>query len=270
MVKKLMVSVLLAQTVYGADPLLSELKEALLQAKRQKAATDAQLEADSWISPLTLSATAQKTKESGSDVIENKNVGVSWSQDIFRSGGIDALIQKARASGRVELIGIDMEQAGYLKNIYTYWAQARRDALMVKQDTLTLQNREIDLEIIKKQYEVGNKDITDLNRAILDQGWGAFRSMLTYKAGWTGAQLIAVPAHYTSQTCPCCGHVSADNRTTQARFACVQCGLENHADVVGAINILARGHRVLACGEPVQSDHSTKQEPTEATQGIFP
>lgn len=169
MVKKLMVSVLLAQTVYGADPLLSELKEALLQAKRQKAATDAQLEADSWISPLTLSATAQKTKESGSDVIENKNVGVSWSQDIFRSGGIDALIQKARASGRVELIGIDMEQAGYLKNIYTYWAQARRDALMVKQDTLTLQNREIDLEIIKKQYEVGNKDITDLNRAILDR-----------------------------------------------------------------------------------------------------
>ena len=114
------------------------------------------------------------------------------------------------------------------------------------------------------------KQKTGLNRAILDQGWGAFRSMLTYKAGWTGAQLIAVPAHYTSQTCPCCGHVSADNRKTQARFSCVKCGLENHADVVGAINILARGHRVLACGEPVQSDHSTKQEPTEATQGIFP
>lgn len=114
------------------------------------------------------------------------------------------------------------------------------------------------------------KQKTGLNRAILDQGWGAFRSMLTYKAGWTGAQLIAVPAHYTSQTCPCCGHVSADNRKTQARFSCVKCGFENHADVVGAINILARGHRVLACGEPVQSDHSTKQEPTEATQGIFP
>jgi len=114
------------------------------------------------------------------------------------------------------------------------------------------------------------KQKTGLNRAILDQGWGAFRSMLTYKAGWTGAQLIAVPAHYTSQTCPCCGHVSADNRKTQARFSCVKCGFENHADVVGAINILARGHRVIACGEPVQSDHSTKQEPTEATQGIFP
>ena len=39
---------------------------------------------------------------------------------------------------------------------------------------------------------------------------------------------------------------------------------EENADVVGAINILARGHRVLACGEPVQSGRSMKQEPTEA------
>jgi putative transposase len=26
----------------------------------------------------------------------------------------------------------------------------------------------------------------------------------------------------------------------------VSCGYENHADVVGALNVLARGHRVLA------------------------
>ncbi len=110
---------------------------------------------------------------------------------------------------------------------------------------------------------------TGLNRAILDQGWGKFRRQLEYKAAWKGAQLIAVPAHYTSQTCPCCGHVSRDNRKTQSQFRCAECGFKNHADVVGAINILARGRRVLACGEPVLSGHSTKQEPTEATQGIF-
>jgi len=47
----------------------------------------------------------------------------------------------------------------------------------------------------------------------------------------------------TSRTCPGCGHVSADNRKTQARFACVvACGLEENADVVGAINILRTGH----------------------------
>ena len=88
-----------------------------------------------------------------------------------------------------------------------------------------------------------------LNRSILDQGWFEFRRQLAYKLAWNGGWLIAVPAQNTSRTCPCCGQVSADNRQTQARFVCVKCGYENNADLVGAINILARGHRVLACGE---------------------
>jgi hypothetical protein len=61
------------------------------------------------------------------------------------------------------------------------------------------------------------------------------------------------------------GHLSKDNRLTQAKFLCVDCGYENHADLVGAINILERGYRLLACGEMAQSGRSAKQQPTEAT-----
>lgn len=104
-----------------------------------------------------------------------------------------------------------------------------------------------------------------LNKAILDQGWGEFRRQLGYKMAWNGGMLFAVPPHHTSQTCPCCGHVSKDNRQTQARFACVGCGYENNADVVGAINILERGHRLLACGDGALSA-SMKQEPTEGVK----
>ena len=86
-----------------------------------------------------------------------------------------------------------------------------------------------------------------LNRAILDQGWFEFRRQLDYKLAWAGGWLVDVPPQYTSQTCPCCGHVSADNRQTQARFACVECGFEDNADVVGAINILRAGHARIAC-----------------------
>jgi putative transposase len=75
--------------------------------------------------------------------------------------------------------------------------------------------------------------------------------------------LLAVPPHNTSRTCPACDPIAKENRRTQALFLCVDYGYENHADVVGAINILARGHRVLACGEPVQSGRSVKQEPAE-------
>jgi len=103
-----------------------------------------------------------------------------------------------------------------------------------------------------------------LNKAILDQGWFEFRRQLDYKLAWAGGWLIAVPPQHTSQKCPCCGHVSGNNRLTQAKFACVQCCIEANSDLIGAINVLERGQRLLACGEPVQSGHSVKQEPAEA------
>ena len=86
-----------------------------------------------------------------------------------------------------------------------------------------------------------------LNKAILDQGWFEFRRQLDYKLAWTGGHLIVVPPQNTSRTCPACGHVSADNRQTQARFLCVECGFEENADLVGAINILRAGHARCAC-----------------------
>ena len=86
-----------------------------------------------------------------------------------------------------------------------------------------------------------------LNKSILDQGWFEFRRQLDYKLAWNGGHLIVVPPRNTSRTCPCCGHVSADNRRTQSRFACVACGFEENADVVGAINVLRAGHARLAC-----------------------
>jgi len=86
-----------------------------------------------------------------------------------------------------------------------------------------------------------------LNQAILDQGWFEFRRQLDYKLAWAGGFLIAVPPQNTSRTCPCCGHVSKDNRPTQARFACVKCGFEENADLVGAINVLRAGHARFAC-----------------------
>lgn len=118
-----------------------------------------------------------------------------------------------------------------------------------------------------------NQKKAGLNKAILDQGWGEFRRQLEYKMAWAGGLFIAVPAHHTSQTCPCCGHVAKENRLTQAKFLCVDCGHAENADVVGAINVLERGQRLLACGEDGSGrcrktrakPASVKQEPTEAT-----
>jgi putative transposase len=107
-----------------------------------------------------------------------------------------------------------------------------------------------------------------LNKAILDQGWFEFRRQLEYKTAWRGGFTVAVPAAYTSQACPCCGHVAEENRKTQALFACVSCGYTSNADHVGAINVLERGQRLFACGGMVQSGRPSKQEPAEVTEAI--
>ena len=165
-----------------------------------------------------------------------------------------------------------------VQQIHTGIANARKDFLHKTSTTISKNHALVCIEDLqvknmsssaKGNNEQHGKNVaqkTGLNRSILDQGWGEFRRQLGYKLTWNGGMLLAVPAHHTSQTCPRCGHVSKDNRQTQASFGCVDCGYENHADVVGAINVLARGHRVLACGEWVQSGRSIKQEPTEATR----
>ena len=48
----------------------------------------------------------------------------------------------------------------------------------------------------------------------------------------------------------------------------MDCGYENNADLVGALNVLERGHRLLACGELALSGRSVKQEPAEVSQGV--
>ena len=112
------------------------------------------------------------------------------------------------------------------------------------------------------QESPGNhiKAKSGLNRGILDQGWGRFVSMLDYEVEELGGQLVQVPPHHTSQICPCCGHQAKENRKTQAHFACIACGHEGNADDVGALNGLARGHRVLACGVDAL-ESSVNQEP---------
>ena len=167
-----------------------------------------------------------------------------------------------------------------VQKIHTRIANVRRDFLHKTTTTLSKNHATVcieDLKIVNMSKSAAGtvetpgrnvKAKSGLNKSILDQGWGEFRRQLEYKQVWLGGEVLAVPARNTSRTCPACGHVSADNRQTQAKFACVDCGYENNADMVGAVNVLERGHRLLACGELAQSGRSVKQEPAEATREV--
>jgi putative transposase len=77
-----------------------------------------------------------------------------------------------------------------------------------------------------------------LNRSILQQSWGKFFELLEYKLERNGGQLIKVDPKHTSQKCSCCGHISKENRQSQAKFECVECGSQKNADHNASINIL--------------------------------
>ena len=83
-----------------------------------------------------------------------------------------------------------------------------------------------------------------LNRQILRSGWGLLLRRLEEKAPRRVERIGPV---FTSQRCSACGHVDANSRESQARFACTACGFVKNADVNAARNIAA-GHAVNARG----------------------
>jgi len=136
-------------------------------------------------------------------------------------------------------------------------ANCRKDHLHKKSTTISQSAVMIAIEDLQIQdmvrssagtIEAPGKNVkvkSRLNKAILDQGWFEFRRQLEYKMTWNGGMLVAVPPHNTSITCPHCNHIAPENRQSQAKFLCTKCGYENHADVVGAINILSCGMQQL-------------------------
>ncbi len=83
---------------------------------------------------------------------------------------------------------------------------------------------------------------TGLNREIMRSGWGLLVRRLQDKAP---GRLEKIKPAFTSQRCSACGHVDANSRESQARFACTACGFACNADVNAARNIAA-GHAVTA------------------------
>jgi putative transposase len=168
-----------------------------------------------------------------------------------------------------------------VQKIHVRIANARRDYLHTTSTTISKNHAMVFVEDLKVSnmsrsaagtVEQPGRNVrakSGLNRSILDQGWAEFRRQLEYKMLWAGGQVLPVRPENTSRTCPQCGHVSKDNRKSQATFACVKCGFTENADLVGAINILRAGHARLACevsGEAMLPAAGTHRSDSEAAQ----
>lgn len=74
------------------------------------------------------------------------------------------------------------------------------------------------------------------NQRISQWNHGKVRAYVAYKAQAEGIRLLLQDEHYTSQTCPHCGH---RHKPRGRVYTCGQCGFSGPRDVVGQINILS-------------------------------
>lgn len=93
---------------------------------------------------------------------------------------------------------------------------------------------------------------TPMAKSVLDAGWGQLKTLLEYKCAHAGSVFMEVNESYTTQTCSCCGVISASSPKGRAglgirEWTC-ECGVTHDRDVNAARNILALGHERLAGG----------------------
>jgi putative transposase len=92
-----------------------------------------------------------------------------------------------------------------------------------------------------------------LAKALSDVGWGEFIRQLDYKSKWYGRTLVKIDRFYpSSKTCSACKHVLDSLPLDIREWVCPRCGVVHDRDTNAALNILAEGLSVAACGGNVR------------------
>jgi putative transposase len=93
-----------------------------------------------------------------------------------------------------------------------------------------------------------------LARAILDVGFGMFRSQITYKCDRYGKELKTVDRFFpSSKMCSCCGHIVESLPLDIREWDCPKCGTHHDRDENAAKNIdMAEGYSVTARGGKIR------------------
>lgn len=102
-----------------------------------------------------------------------------------------------------------------------------------------------------------------LAKSINDAAWSSFCSWLEYFGQKYGKITIAVPPHYTSQSCSNCGRII--NKSLSQRTHQCQCGTVMCRDQNAAINILKKGLATAGHSGSLELDSKNASEDSSST-----
>jgi putative transposase len=104
----------------------------------------------------------------------------------------------------------------------------------------------ISSELIKNHDSIAIEDLSvsnmvknhNLAQAISDAGWSMFVTMLEYKAGWYGKNILKIGRFApSSKTCSHCGYINKELTLKYREWICPSCGNVLDRDVNAACNI---------------------------------
>src|SRR5271170_82690 len=155
-------------------------------------------------------------------------------------------VEQRRMSRRFKK-GAKKQSKGYLKQ--------KRVVAMVHQRIKNQRNdylHQTSTEIIRSFDTVCLEDLNikgmmqneKLALAIGEVGWGKFKSMLEYKAGWYGNNIIYIGRFEpSSKMCSHCGAINKELKLKDRSWSCKSCGTDHDRDLNAAINIKNIGFR---------------------------
>ena len=189
----------------------------------------------------------------------NKTIGLDYSSPHFYvdSQGVEADMPHFYRLSEERLAREQRKLSHMKKGSSNYQKQKRKVALAHEK----VRNQRKDWQH-KKSLELSNKwDIIcvegidykgmsgslRLGKSTLDNGFGQFRTFLSYKLAERGKKLITIDKWFpSSKLCRHCGYVNADLTLSDRMWVCPSCGETILRDVNAAINIRNQGRSMLA------------------------
>ncbi|WP_314254025.1 RNA-guided endonuclease InsQ/TnpB family protein [Streptomyces kutzneri] len=189
----------------------------------------------------------------------------------------ERLARAQRALSRKEKGGKDRAKARTrVARIHARIADRRRDHLHKLSTRLVRENQTLVIEDPAVRNMLGNRKLA---RAVSDAAWRELRNMLEYKAAWYGRDLITLDRWFpSSKLCSACGAIAGKMPLHVRHWTCTDCGTTHDRDGNAAINLLAAGLAVSACGAGVRprlesfrpGRRAVKQETSPARVGSLP
>lgn len=151
--------------------LLQKDKKELRQIEKEIIQKKYDASKDEWIGTINLNSNLGKTRDFTEDENSDmtRSMGLSFSQSIFESGGIEYSIEYARQQLKSDLIAWENQNIALIQAIYETLLAIKKLKLQIEQSDYALKNKEIELILKKIQYEAGKVDIIDLNNAVMSR-----------------------------------------------------------------------------------------------------